>query len=94
MTREQIMMATKKRPKKGDFVWDGEDEDDRPLDRREMQAGILNKRDKDTAIRSKQVVEICLSPEVTDYFRATGKDWQSRIDEILKQYVTSHSSDF
>jgi uncharacterized protein (DUF4415 family) len=28
-----------------------------------------------------------LSPEVLDYFRATGAGWQARIDEILLRHV-------
>lgn len=31
-----------------------------------------------------------LSPEVIDHFRATGKGWQSRIDDALKAWVASH----
>jgi len=39
---------------------------------------------------TKQPVSIRLSPEVVDYFRASGKGWQTRIDEILKDFVASH----
>ena len=31
-----------------------------------------------------------LSPEVADYFRATGKGWQTRIDQALKEWIASH----
>lgn len=30
-----------------------------------------------------------LSPEVLAYFRATGKGWQTRIDEALKEWIAS-----
>lgn len=33
---------------------------------------------------------IRLSPEVVDYFEATGPGWQSRMDDVLKRYVTDH----
>jgi uncharacterized protein (DUF4415 family) len=33
---------------------------------------------------------IRLSPEVIDHFRATGKGWQSRIDDALREYIASH----
>ncbi|KQO51635.1 BrnA antitoxin family protein [Sphingomonas sp. Leaf257] len=33
---------------------------------------------------------IRLSPEVVDYFEATGAGWQSRLDDVLKRYVTDH----
>ena len=39
---------------------------------------------------TKQSVSIRLSPEVVSYFKATGKGWQTRIDDILKAYVNSH----
>ena len=39
---------------------------------------------------TKRPVSIRLSPEVDDYFRATGKGWQTRIDEVLKAYVAEH----
>lgn len=39
---------------------------------------------------TKQAVSIRLSPEVVAYFKATGKGWQTRLDEVLKEYVDSH----
>ena len=33
---------------------------------------------------------IRLSPEVVDYFKATGKGWQTRMDAVLKDYVATH----
>jgi uncharacterized protein (DUF4415 family) len=37
---------------------------------------------------TKKPVYIRLSPEVINAFRATGKGWQSRIDNVLKQWLT------
>jgi uncharacterized protein (DUF4415 family) len=39
---------------------------------------------------TKRPVSIRLSPEVIEYFKATGKGWQTRMDEVLKEYVDSH----
>ncbi len=39
----------------------------------------------------KQKTIINLSSDVMDYFRATGNDWQTRIDDVLKEYVAEHS---
>ncbi len=39
---------------------------------------------------TKDRITIRLSQEVTDYFRATGKGWQTRIDRILLEYVSTH----
>ncbi|MCB9434509.1 MAG: BrnA antitoxin family protein [Ardenticatenaceae bacterium] len=38
---------------------------------------------------TKERITIRLSREVTDYFRATGKGWQTRIDDILLEYIAS-----
>ncbi len=38
----------------------------------------------------KERVTIRLSPEITAYFRATGKGWQTRVDEALKEYIEIH----
>ncbi|MBO0613270.1 BrnA antitoxin family protein [Thiothrix fructosivorans] len=39
---------------------------------------------------TKERVTVRLSEEVTAYFRATGKGWQTRMDAVLKEYVGSH----
>lgn len=39
---------------------------------------------------TKQLTTIRFSPEVLEYFKATGKGWQTRIDAVLKEYITSH----
>jgi len=39
---------------------------------------------------TKQPVSIRLSPEVVEYFKSTGKGWQSRMDEVLRNYVKTH----
>ena len=40
----------------------------------------------------KQLVSIRYSPEVIDYFRASGAGWQARMDAVLKVYVEAHST--
>ena len=39
---------------------------------------------------TKERITIRLSPEVIAYFRATGRGWQTRMDDALKGYVASH----
>jgi len=39
---------------------------------------------------TKDRITIRLSREVTEYFRATGKGWQTRIDNALLEYVAKH----
>ncbi len=40
---------------------------------------------------TKKQLTIRLSPEVVDYFKLQGKGWQSKINEILADYVHAHS---
>ena len=42
------------------------------------------------AMVTKQPVSIRLTPSVVEYFKSTGKGWQTRIDEVLKDYVEEH----
>lgn len=41
--------------------------------------------------RAKKVLlSVRYSPEVVEYFKATGEGWQTRMDEALKEWVASH----
>ena len=40
---------------------------------------------------TKQLVSVRYSPEVLSYFKASGAGWQTRMDEALKQWVSTHS---
>jgi len=42
------------------------------------------------AEKTKEPVSIRLSSDVTNYFRSFGKGWQTRIDQVLKDYVSTH----
>ncbi|MBF0165131.1 MAG: BrnA antitoxin family protein [Magnetococcales bacterium] len=41
---------------------------------------------------TKERITIRLSREVVEAFRATGNGWQSRVDDVLKGWVTTHSA--
>nr|VFK12380.1 MAG: Uncharacterized conserved protein, DUF4415 family [Candidatus Kentron sp. LPFa] len=47
----------------------------------------LVRRGRPLKAESKRPVSIRLSSEVVGYFRATGKGWQTRIDEALKEWI-------
>ena len=40
---------------------------------------------------TKQLVSVRYSPEVLAYFKSTGEGWQSRMDGVLREYVTRRS---
>ena len=39
----------------------------------------------------KVLLSVRYSPEVVAYFKSTGEGWQSRMDGVLRQYVSRHS---
>lgn len=38
----------------------------------------------------KILLSVRYSPEVVEYFKSTGKGWQTRMDEALKEWVHAH----
>ena len=48
-------------------------------------------RGRPKSARTKQLVSVRYSPEVLAYFKATGEGWQSRMDGVLRKYVTRHA---
>jgi uncharacterized protein (DUF4415 family) len=87
MTREMALEAMKKPPPGGYFVWDGKDEDDRPLTHEEMRAGIAlaKKRGRPAGSGTKEQVAIRLDKDVLSVLRATGDGWQTRVNQILRE---------
>lgn len=88
----KILAATAVPPDNGDFVWNGTDEDDRPLSKSEMREGIKNKGGRPKLENTKKSTTIRLDAEVLDYFKSQGKGWQTRINDILQKYVNSKHS--
>jgi len=88
-----ILSAIKNAPPSGDYVWDGKDEDQRPLTHEEMQVGIAayrKARGRPISAAPKEQVSIRYSPEVLIYFRSTGDGWQTRMDAALRLLVQKH----
>jgi uncharacterized protein (DUF4415 family) len=83
--REQILAAMQTPPPDGYFVWDGQDEDDRPLSREEMIAGMMQKSETD-----KSQVVLQLDNDVLVYFHSTGKNWQNHLNNALKEWMQEH----
>lgn len=54
----------------------------------EFAARLLKpKRGRPPKAARKRAINIRLSPEVLEFFRATGPGWQTRVDEVLKSHV-------
>lgn len=62
-----------------------------PSEKEIMEMKPIRKGRPSTAT-NKVLLSVRYSPEVVEYFRATGSGWQSRMDEVLKNWVTTHAS--
>ena len=46
-------------------------------------------RGRPKSVSTKLLVSVRYSPEVLEYFKSTGAGWQSRMDSVLKDYVSN-----
>jgi uncharacterized protein (DUF4415 family) len=69
------------------------DPDAQPLTPKQLQnmVPIRALRGRPASENKKQLVSIRYSPEVLAYFKSTGDGWQSRMDGVLKEYITKRS---
>ena len=71
------------------YVWDGVNEDERPLTREEMQAGIeayRRQRGRPTG-SDKESTSIRFDRDVLAAFRAGGPGWQTRMNAALRDWL-------
>ncbi len=76
------------------YVWDGKNEDERPLTRAEMQAGIeayRKQRGRPTG-SDKESTTIRFDRDVLAAFRAAGPGWQTRMNAALRDWLKNHSA--
>lgn len=75
------------------YVWDGVNEDERPLTREEMQAGIdaYRKRRGRPVGSDKESTTIRFDRDILAVFRAGGSGWQTRINAALRDWLKTHS---
>jgi len=50
----------------------------------------LVRRGRPKSENRKVLLSVRYSPEVVDYFRGTGEGWQSRMDEVLRDWIKTH----
>lgn len=69
------------------------DPDALPLTPKQLKAMVPIRalRGRPKSATTKQLVSVRYSPEVLAYFKSTGEGWQSRMDGVLRQYVTRQS---
>jgi uncharacterized protein (DUF4415 family) len=66
------------------------DKDALPLKPSQLRTMVPLKllRGRPKSDNKKLLVSVRYSPEVVAYFKGTGKGWQSRMDEVLRAYVS------
>ncbi len=69
------------------------DPDAQPLTPKQLKAMVPLRalRGRPKSANPKQLVSVRYSPEVLAFFKATGEGWQSRMDGVLRQYVSRRS---
>jgi len=92
MTREQVAAAVRAIPKEKFFVWDGIDEDDRPLSDAELKAGLeaalaLRKQEQ-SAASDKTPITLQIDNDTLAGFCAMGADWQLRMNQALDEWIS------
>ena len=69
------------------------DPDARPLSAKQLKAMVPLRtlRGRPKSDSPKQLVSVRYSQEVLTYFKSTGEGWQSRMDGVLREYVTKQA---
>ena len=69
------------------------DPDAQPLSAKQLKAMVPMRalRGRPKSANPKQLVSVRYSAEVLEYFKATGEGWQTRMDGVLRQYVSRRS---
>jgi len=94
LTRKAILEAMKTPPPNGYFEWDGLDEEERPATPEEIRAGIEATRRSRGRPRgsNKEQVTIRFDKDVLAALKATGRGWQTRVNDIVREWVTQHAA--
>jgi len=69
------------------------DPDAQPLTAKQLKAMVPMRalRGRPKSANPKQLVSVRYSAEVLEYFKATGEGWQTRMDGVLRKYVSRRS---
>jgi uncharacterized protein (DUF4415 family) len=97
MTRNEVLAKVRNIKSSELYVWDGLDEDDRPLSPSEALAVktelALQRKQRGRPVGSgnKEQVAIRFDNEVLSAFRSAGPGWQTRMNDALKDWLRTHS---
>jgi len=92
MSREELITALKVKELEAPYVWDGQDEDERPATPGELahRLALARKRGRPAGSGVKEQVAIRLDKDILEAFRADGQGWQTRINQALRRYLAEH----
>ncbi|WP_157267582.1 BrnA antitoxin family protein [Azohydromonas aeria] len=93
MTPEDVKQAVRELPASTDYVWDGQDEDDRPATAEELQAALAaarRRRGRPAGSGTKEQVALRVDRDVLAAFRAGGPGWQTRMNDALRDWLRTH----
>ena len=92
MSRKDVINALKVSEREAPYVWDGQDEDERPATTEELAHGLAlaRKRGRPAGSGVKEQVAIRLDKDILEAFRAQGQGWQTRINQALRNYLAEH----
>ena len=65
----------------------------REVSRTEGEAAMRaeTRRGRPKALKTKQALTVRYDPEVITAFKATGRGWQTRMNDVLKDWLKTHS---
>ena len=95
MKREAVLAAVRAAPASKDFVWDGQDEDDKPASPEALHLAVeaqARKRGRPAGTATKKQVAIRFDRDVLAALRATGPGWQTRVNDVMREWVSRSST--
>ena len=94
MTRAEVLAAVRAIPAQQNFVWNNKDEDDRPATVEEIRVAIATdqKRRGRPIGSDKTQIALRVDNATLAAFKATGKGWQSRMNDALADWIKTHPS--
>jgi len=88
------LTAVRAVPAEKHFVWDGQNENNRPATAEELNVAMASyraKRGRPVGSGTKKQVAIRLDRDVLAQFRSSGAGWQTRMNAALRDWLKSHS---
>lgn len=95
LSRTQVLAKVRAIPADQNLVWDCTNEDERPSTKAQLQAGIVamaKKRGRPVGSGGKEQIALRVDHDVLSAFRATGAGWQTRMNNALKDWLSTHSA--